>query len=147
VSEPERQIVLGSQDSPFPCPHCGAPALVVRGGVREEARDVAIYLAARIDGHRPIALAIAWGKWGRDTVPGDRVLVSLLARSDEEGSFEFMVVDPERTPFECDAVLGQALSRSEALAHVDLQKIFSVGQDVVNEDPRVSEWMMATRLQ
>ncbi|MFL5262741.1 MAG: hypothetical protein ACJ79L_10135 [Anaeromyxobacteraceae bacterium] len=143
----ERQIVLGRTDPPFPCPDCGAPAVVARGGVREGGKDLAMYLAARVDGHRPLALAISWGRWGPATVPGDRVLVSLLARVEEEGAFEFMVVDAERTPFEADAVLGQALSRPEALAHPDIERIFLVGQDVLNDDPRVAAWLEGTRLQ
>ena len=143
----EREILLGRLDAPFPCPDCGSPAVVARGGVREGGRDCAIYLAAQIEGHRPIALAIAWGDWSRGAAPGDRVVVSMLARVEEEGSFEFMVVDPERTPFECDAALGRQLTRPEALAHADIQRIFLVGQDVVNDDPRVAEWLERTRLQ
>jgi hypothetical protein len=143
----EREILLGRLDAPFPCPDCGAPAVVARGGVREGGRDRAIYLAARIEGHRPIALAIAWGDWGRDAAPEDRVVVSLLARVEDEGSFEFMVVDPDRTPFESHTVLGRQLTRPEALAHTDIQEIFLVGQDVVNDDPRVAEWLERTRLQ
>jgi hypothetical protein len=143
----ERQIVLGLLDPPFPCPDCGAPTLVARGGVREGGRDLAVYLAARIDGHRPLALALSFGRWGADTVAADRVLVSLLARLEEEGAFEFMVVDPERTPFVANAVLGRALTRAEALAHPDLERIFVLGQDVLNDDPRVAAWLEATRLQ
>ena len=143
----EREILLGRLDAPFPCPDCGAPAVVARGGVRQGGRDRAIYLAAQIEGHRPIALAIAWGDWGRSAAPEDRVVVSLLARVEDEGAFEFMVVDPDRTPFECDQVLGPALTRPEALAHADIQEIFLVGQDVVNDDPRVAAWLEQTRLQ
>lgn len=142
-----REIVLGRLDAPFPCPDCGGAAVVARGGVREEGRDRAIYLAARIEGHRPIALAIAWGEWGPEARADDRVVVSLLARVEEEGAFEFMVVDPERTPFEPDPILGRPLSRAEALAHASIQRIFLLGQDVVNDDPRVAEWLEATRLQ
>ena len=144
---PPREIVLGRQDRPFPCPDCGSPAVVARGGVRQDGRDRAIYLAARVEGHRPIALAIAWGAWGSDSSPEDRVVISLLARVEDGGELEFMVVDPERTPFECDAVLGRPLTRPEALAHADIQEIFRLGEDVVNDDPRVARWLESTRLQ
>lgn len=140
------EIVLGRLDPPFPCPDCGGAAVVARGGVREGGRDRAIYLAARIEGHRPIALAIAWGEWGPETTADERVVVSMLARVEEEGAFEFMVVDPERTPFEPDPILGRPLSRAEALAHAAIQRIFLLGQDVVNDDPRVAEWLAATHL-
>ncbi|MFL5273827.1 MAG: hypothetical protein ACJ79E_17350 [Anaeromyxobacteraceae bacterium] len=44
-------------------------------------------------------------------------------------------------------MLGQALSRPEALAHPDIERIFLVGQDVLNDDPRVAAWLEGTRLQ
>ncbi len=141
-----RELLLGPEGAPVTCEHCGEPTHVVKGGVREDGRDRAIYLAARTRGHREIALAIACGTWGPDSSPEDRYVVSLLARVEQEGSFEFMVVGPERVPVEPAPVLGRQLSRDEALAHPDLEEVFLIGQEVVNEDPRVAEWLAATKL-
>jgi hypothetical protein len=139
----EMTLELGPEDAPFPCEDCGGATHVLRGGVRLGGRDRAIYVAARTEGHRPIALAISVGKFGKDTAPGDRVVFTLLARV-EEGGIELMISDPERCPFECADVLGRQLGRGDALARPEIQELFRIAELVARQDPRVDAWLALT---
>ena len=139
----EMSLELGPEDAPFPCEDCGGATRVVRGGVRSDGRDRAVYVAAQTEGHRPVALAISLGKFGKDTAPEDRVLFTLLARV-EEGKIELMVVDPERCPFECAEVLGRQLSRADAMARSEIQEMFRIAELVAREDPRLDAWLALT---
>ncbi len=135
----------GPEDVPFPCDDCGGATYVLRGGVRDEGRDRAVYLAARTEGHRPIALAVSLGRFGEGTDPRDRVVVTLLARLEEDG-IELMAVDPERCPFECAEVLGQQLGRANALTWKGIDEVFQIAELVASEDPRVKEWLALTAM-
>jgi hypothetical protein len=139
----ELTVELGPEDAPFPCDDCGGATYVLRGGVRADGRDRAVYIAAQTEGHRPIALAVSLGKFGQGTAPADRVVFTLLARV-EEGGVELMVVDPERCPFECAEVLGRQLSRADALARPDIQELYGIAELVASEDPRVKSWLALT---
>ena len=139
----EMTLEMGPEDAPFPCDDCGGATHVLRGGVRADGRDRAVYVAAQTEGHRPIALAVSLGKFGQGTSPQDRLLFTLLARV-EEGGVEIMVADPERCPFECAEVLGPQLAREDALARPELQEVFRVAEFVASEDPRVSGWLALT---
>lgn len=139
----EMTLELGIEDAPFPCDDCGGATYVVRGGVRTDGRDRAVYVAAQTEGHRPIALAISLGKFGQGTAPEDRVLFTLLARL-EEGRVELMVVDPERCPFQCADVLGHQLSRADALARPEIGELYAVADLVTSDDPRVRSWLSLT---
>jgi len=141
----EMTLELGPEDVPFPCEDCGGATYVVRGGVRAEGRDRAVYVAAQTEGHRPIALAVSLGRFGKGTVPADRLLFTLLTRM-EDGGIEIMVVDPERCPFECAVVLGRQLSRADALARAEIQELFRVAEFVASEDPRVNAWLALTAM-
>ncbi len=142
-SSDEMTLELGPEDAPFPCEDCGGATYVVRGGVRVDGRDRAVYVAAQTEGHRPIALAVSLGRFGKGTVPADRLLFTLLTRM-EDGGIEIMVVDPERCPFECAEVLGRQLSRADALARAEIQELFHVAEFVASEDPRVNAWLALT---
>ncbi|OFX21182.1 MAG: hypothetical protein A2V77_12450 [Anaeromyxobacter sp. RBG_16_69_14] len=135
----------GPEDAPFPCDDCGGATYVLRGGVRDGARDRAVYLAARTEGHRPIAIAVSLGRFGEGTGPGDRLVVTLLARLEEEG-IELMAVDPERCPFECAEVLGRQLGRADALTWDGIDEVFQIAELVANQDPRVKGWLALTAM-
>ncbi len=139
----EMTLEMGPEDAPFPCDDCGGATYVLRGGVRTDGLDRAVYVAAQTEGHRPIALAVSLGKFGQGTTPGDRLLFTLLARV-EDGGIELMVVDPERCPFECAEVLGAQLGREEALARAEVQDVFRFAEFIANEDPRVQSWLALT---
>lgn len=139
----ELTVELGPEDAPFPCDDCGGATYVLRGGVRTDDQDRAVYIAAQTEGHRPIALAVSLGKFGQSTVPEDRVVFTLLARV-EEGGVELMVVDPERCPFECAEVLGRQLTRVDALSRPDIQELYGIAELVASEDPRVKGWLELT---
>lgn len=145
-SEPqpgEMTLEMGPEDAPFPCDDCGGATYVLRGGVRLDGKDRAVYVAAQTEGHRPIALAMSLGKFGEGTTPVDRLLFTLLARV-EEGGIELMVVDPDRCPFECADVLGAQLGREDALARAEIQEVYRVAEFIASEDPRVREWLALT---
>jgi hypothetical protein len=137
-------LALGPEDPPFACDDCGGATRVARGGVREGGRDRAIYLVSSTEGHRPIALALSLGRFGAGTTPADRVVVTMLARLAEDGGFELMVVDPERSPVDCDAILGRQLDRAEALTRPEIGEVFRIAEHVVNADPRANAWLAAT---
>lgn len=139
----EMSLEMGPEDAPFPCDDCGGATYVLRGGVRADGRDRAVYVAAQTEGHRPIALALSVGRFGQGTSPADRVVFTLLARV-EEGSIELMVVDPDRCPFDCAEVLGAQLGREDALARSELQEVFRVAEFIASEDPRVGAWLALT---
>ena len=139
----EMSLEMGPEDAPFPCDDCGGATYVLRGGVRADGRDRAVYVAAQTEGHRPIALALSVGRFGQGTSPTDRVVFTLLARV-EEGSIELMVVDPDRCPFDCAEVLGEQLGREDALARSELQEVFRVAEFIASEDPRVGAWLALT---
>jgi hypothetical protein len=139
----EMTLELGQEDAPFPCDDCGGATYVLRGGVRSDGRDRAVYVAAQTEGHRPIALAVSFGRFGQGTAPEDRLLFTLLARV-EEGGIELMVVDPERSPFECAEVLGRQLGRADALSRPEIDEAFRIAEFIAAEDPRVSAWLAMT---
>jgi hypothetical protein len=139
----ELTLELGPEDAPFPCQDCGGATHVLRGGVRVDGRDRAVYVASRTEGHRPIALAISVGRFGKGTAAEDRVVFTLLARM-EEGGIELMIADPDRCPFECAEVLGRQLRRDEALARPEIEELFRIAELVARADPRVETWLSLT---
>ncbi len=86
-----------------------------------------VYFATYSNNHpdQEIAMLISLGEWGEESSPAGRASFFCKVRP-HEGSYQVMLGDAATSPWGHAEVVGQKLSREEALAHPDKRVAFDV---------------------
>jgi hypothetical protein len=88
-------------------------------------------------------MIIGLGRWGEGTEAIDRRSLNLHFRI-VDGKPGFMVVEKEQSAFrDAEEVFGMAMSRAEASAHPSVQEFYEVADRIIEDDPRVKEFIAA----
>lgn len=122
-----------------PCPCCGHATRTAWGNVRVDGWIRAVYFA-RWAYERPehgVTLALSIGRWEGDARPGERRCAGLACRM--RGSRpEFMVIDAAMTPRADEELLGEKLTRDQALSSGIGPEIFAILDQIIEADPVIS---------
>lgn len=131
-------LELGPEDPPTKCVCCGKTSRIVHGFVYRNGDAYSVYYAGWSEGHpdRGVTMAIAIGEWAEGSSASERVSMGLEARATET-QIQFTVLNPEQSPWHKMDLLGEMLSREQALKHPALKEIFEVAEHVVRDDARV----------
>jgi hypothetical protein len=131
-------IEFNNKVKSFRCPHGGEESMTVWGWVSKENAAHAAYFANLMTGHQEISArpTISIGRWGKEDNLAKRKWVFIEARP-IPGSYEMMVREPEESLYSGEAILGEVLTRSEALASPLVQESFDVADHIAHNDPAV----------
>ena len=123
------------------CEDCGQTFRRVYGFVHEDGAAYAVYNAALHEGHPEpeVCLTITIGGWGGDD-PAKRRSVNFLVRK-PSGKVGMMITNAARSHWRSSSDLGQFLDRDEALASEDIKAYFHVADHVLEDDPRVRDYL------
>lgn len=135
------EIEFGSQSSSA-CGCCGRTSQTLRGFVAKDGDAHAVYFAGYTEGHEPVegTVIVSIGDWSEGSTPDDRKAVLLRVRW-IDGAPQVMVGGPDDNPWGEVGVLGQILTREEALGRADIQEYFHVSDHVLLEDERFSSYL------
>jgi hypothetical protein len=131
----------------FRCPHCGEESMTVWGWVLKDNAAHAAYFANLMTGHQEISarLTISIGGWGEEDNLTKRKWVFIEARP-IPGSYEMMVREPEESLYNGKAILGKALTRTEALGSPLMQESFAVADHIAHKDPAVKSYLLGEQV-
>ena len=139
-------IKLNEQINTFDCPDCGKKSMTVWGFVSKDNAAHAVYYAALMTGHdQPsVRLTLSIGRWGVDNTDEEnaqgRHWVFIEARPTTD-SYEMTVREPEESFYFDKCILGDPMSRTEALASSLLKGFFAVADFVAFNDPAVKSYL------
>lgn len=121
------------------CECCGSTSHTVWGYVHErDGATRAVYYVGWAEGHeeRVIWITLGLGAWGQETTESDRRSVALEGRTFDGEPWLGIVDEPH---FDYPHLLGDLLSRQEALDDPCLTDLWAVTDAVVVNDSRVAE--------
>jgi hypothetical protein len=128
------------------CPDCGNATRSVWGRISQSGAGRAMYFIRWTDGHpeRGALIVVSIGRWGENAKPSDRVCMAFECRmgSDRPG---FMVIDASAVPWAQRELLGQKLSREDALKNPVLQQVFGILDYLAEHDARFREFLLSGR--
>lgn len=129
------------QESKF-CTCCGNKTLTVHGFVYDDNNAYAVYFASWTPGHRErgLSMAIGLGEWGEGSSSGKRRSIGLECRTTGE-QYQFMVIEPEQSPWGKSEFLGQMLPREKARDDFQIKEFFQIADHIVQEDSRVRAFL------
>jgi hypothetical protein len=138
----ELTLELGEENRGYACRCCRERSELVYGLVYHAENAHAVYLAGWSEGHRDegVRMVVSIGDWGEDSSPADRVTVGLCCLL-QGRQVIFNVVSPHQSPWGDYAYLGAMLSQDDALGHPYLRAFVDVARQVVQDDPRVREFL------
>jgi hypothetical protein len=138
------KIEPGEATEHGPCPDCGGQTRSVWGYAYADSAARALYFIRWTDGHleRGAQLLLSIGKWGVGTSPKDRRSVGLECRVEKDRP-GFMVVNASSLPWAGRALLGEMLSREDALAAPISKEAFSIADRLVEDDQRFRSFLLS----
>jgi hypothetical protein len=116
------------------CSSCGEAFQHVTGYINDEGGAYAVYFAA-CHGHpeHEAQIDVVLGSWGVEPPVHDFLTFSCRLQSDSA-----MAADAALATTSDDPILGQRLSRAEALEHPKLQEFWGVVDFLAESDPTVN---------
>lgn len=135
-------IEQGPEQEPRYCECCRNKTLTVHGFVYRDNSAHAVYFASWTLAHpeRGVTMAISLGEWGEGSSPENRRSVALECRTTED-QYQFMIIDPEQSPWGKSEFLGRMLPREKALDDSRIDEFFRIADHIVQEDPRVKAFV------
>ena len=116
------------------CASCGEDFQHVTGFINDDGGACAIHFAA-CHGHpeHEAQIEVVLGSWGVEPLVDDHVTFSCRLRSDSA-----MVSDAALVTTSDDPMLGERLSRADALAHPRIQEFWAVVDFLAESDPTIN---------
>lgn len=124
------------------CECCGNKTETVHGFVYNNDDAYAVYFASWTIGHseRGVTMAIGLGEWGDGAASSQRRSIGLQCRTTDD-EIQFMVIEPDQSPWGRKEFLGRMLPRETALQDSAIKEFFQIAERVVDDDPRVSNFI------
>ena len=85
-------------------------------------------------------MAIGLGEWGDGAASSQRRSIGLQCRTTDD-EIQFMVIEPDQSPWGRKEFLGRMLPRETALQDSAIKEFFQIAERVVDDDPRVSNFI------
>lgn len=139
---PTFDIEIGENFKSSLCDCCGRESNVGHGFVYRDGDAYAVYYASWAAGHpdKKVSFALAIGKWDDDSTSTDRTCFGLEAY---EGKNEilFRVIEPEESSWAKTDLLGEMISRKDALNHSLLKEVFVIAEIVVRNHDAIRQYL------
>jgi hypothetical protein len=139
-------IELNDWIKSFECSCCGEQSMTVWGWVSKDGVAHAVYFVGLMTGHTQpsVRLSLSIGGWGVDHPDENHVegrnWVYIEARPTAT-SYEMMVREPEESFYFGKGLLGQPISRTDALARREIDEFFAVADHIAFNDPAVMSYL------
>lgn len=124
-----------------PCRCCGKERRASFGFIHDDGETVAFYYAAlepRQHDERSIVAAVSLGDWGHEVDPSTRYAAVIRAKL-VEGEIELTFLEPADSPVKDRAMLGNIMSKADAIASATRDRFIEIAGAVLLEDPDVNE--------
>jgi hypothetical protein len=143
--ENDFRIELGTEAVVGHCDSCGHETRTFRGYVFNHEDAYAVYVCTYTSSHPElgVAMAVSLRGWGDGADTSSKECVALDWRNGDSGP-GCRVIDASETSWVSDSLLGQMLSREQALTSGRASEAFSVTDAVWAEDKRLSRAMKET---
>lgn len=124
------------------CDCCGAQETRLTRFVTRDGDAHGVYLVRYTEGHdeRQAYAMISLGTWWEDGVPPDRVAFAICMTSQAD-EYRLEVIDAERLAWQKSEILGQKLTRDQALAHPWLSDVYQLFDHMVEYDAPVHAFL------
>jgi hypothetical protein len=139
-------VELNDRIKTFACPDCGEKSMTVWGSISKNDTAHAVYYAGLMTGHSQdsVRLTVSIGGWGLANPDEENVeqrrwlFIEARPTSDR---YEMMVREPEESFYFDKPLLGNPMSRTEALASPLLEEFFAVADFIAFHDPAVKSYL------
>lgn len=120
------------------CKCCGETTTALTRFVNRDQNAYAIYYAFFSEGHpeRGLVGLVSLGEWGTEDVPKNRFAFGFEMWTTQD-QYQIGLVDAQTTPWGRAKIVGQKLSREEALEHPWLDEVFHITDHIAEEDSEV----------
>ena len=139
-------VDLNEEIQTFACPDCGETSLTVWGFIHKNGTAHAVYYAGLMTGHSQISvrLTVSIGDWVTTDANRNeaklRQWLFIEARPTSD-RYELMVREPEESLYFNKPLLGNPITRAEALGSPLLEEFFAVADFVAFNDPAVKSYL------
>lgn len=135
-------IEIGENRKPSICSCCGRESSVGHGFVYKGGDAYAVYYAGWTPGHpdKKVSFAIALGKWDDNSTSADRTCFGIEVYEGKE-EILFRVINPDESPWGNTDLLGEMLSRQDALDHPLLQEVFAITEKVIRGHDTIRQYL------
>jgi hypothetical protein len=121
------------------CDCCGNESRRVWGMIHDGDATLAAYWMNWTVGHLTDTganLDLILGKWGEETSPDDRVVVSMVHREQPDGTPALMVIDASDRPSAKGELAHTALDRAEVIGTPLAAQVFALVDAIYEQDDR-----------
>lgn len=141
----EYEIEL-SEPTSSRCECCGGLTVRLTRFVYRDGDAFAVYYACWSNNHpdAELALLVSLGPWGEGSDPAHRAAFSCLVRATDE-AYEVMLGDAANSAWAQSRIMGQMLSREQALAHPLKATAFEVLDQAFGSDPFLDGFLQRVR--
>jgi hypothetical protein len=124
------------------CDCCGGVTTNLTRFVYQDGDAYAAYCAKFSNNHTDgiVSILVGFGEWGEGTAPENRVVCAAQIRIVQR-QFQVMVVDADQSIWSTVTVMGQLLTRAEALSHPLLSELFALTDRIVHDDREVHAYL------
>jgi len=125
------------------CDCCGGLTVRLTRFVSRGGDAFAIYYAVYSNNHadNELGMLVALGDWGDDADPAQRAAFDCRVRPTAD-SYDVMLGDAAQSPWAGAAIVGQKLSREQALQHPWKATAFEVLDDAFAQDPSLRGFLL-----
>ncbi len=121
------------------CTCCDSNTTSLTRFVKRDGNAYAVYYAFFTEGHSGLTGLISIGEWGTEKIPKDRYAFGFDMMATDE-SYQVMIINAEQTPWGKADILGQKLTREEAMLHPWLEDVYEITDLMADRDDEVREF-------
>ena len=138
---PPYEIEL-SEPSQSRCDCCGGRTVRLTRFVSRDGDAFAIYYAAYSNNHETneVAMLVSIGEWGEGSAPSQRAAFYCRVRPTGD-SYEVMLGDAGKSPWSDAEIVGEKLTREQALEHPSKAEAFAILDHAFVRDPSLNGFM------
>ncbi|MCU7806157.1 MAG: hypothetical protein KZQ96_23535 [Candidatus Thiodiazotropha sp. (ex Lucinoma borealis)] len=136
------EIEIGDNAHCSKCHCCGQESLIGNGFVYSNGDAYAVYYVGWSEAHpeKRVSFALAIGEWDDDSTSSNRICFGIEAY---EGENEILceVINPKDSPWPSTDLLGNMLTREDALKHPLLKEAFVILEKILCEHPAIISYL------
>lgn len=136
------QLEIGENCKSSICHCCGRKSFIGHGFIYKDGDAYAVYYAGWAPSHSSmkVSFAIAIGKWDDNSTVQDRICFGLEAYEDKE-EILLSVIDPPDSPWKNTELLGNMISRKEALHNPSIKEVFDITELIIRKHEAIKKYL------
>lgn len=133
------EIELGDPIEPFVCECCGGKTYRLTRFVYQDGDAFAVYYAKYSDMHpdQGVEAIISLGEWGEGSTPQQRKAFAVILFELDDAQMGVQVKDARESAWHDVEIIGQKMSREEALADPWIKDAFHITDHMFADDPAI----------